>query len=90
MRVLMTAAMDKTLLVAEVNEINYDPDEKKLYFYVNEGSYVASGVSDVTADNIIHLAYTDGRVDASGFEVGYADDEDEDGTEDDESAEGDY
>lgn len=88
MRVLMTAAMDKTLLVAEVNEINYDPDEKKLYFYVNEGSYVASGVSDVTADNIIHLAYTDGRVDVSSLEVGYADDEDD--AEGDESEEGAY
>lgn len=90
MRVLMTAAMDKTLLVAEVNEINYEPDDQELYFSASDETYVASGVSTVTAENIIRLAFMDGKVDASRLEVGYADDEDEDDAEGGESEEGSY
>jgi hypothetical protein len=66
MRVLYRDFFDQTLVVAEVNNTTYFPDEEVLHF----SGDVEFGISadKATAEKLVRSLYLEGKVDVSGYD----------------------
>ena len=69
MKVLLKEAADRTLVLLEVEEINYNPEELVLNIWSSQSSFEIRDIEKANADYIVNDAFRCDKVDLSMYEA---------------------
>ena len=69
MRALIRDESDNTLIVLEVHEACYSPEDQELYLYSSDTDYCIEGIVQVNADSAFTELFENGKVDLSIYKA---------------------
>ncbi len=69
MRVLLCDSVDNSLVALEVDEVNYDPDDRTVCISTVHGWYELYNMTKNLADNIITTLYNEGKIDITEYKA---------------------
>ena len=69
MKVLLKEAADRTLVLLEVEEINYNPEERVLNIWSSQSSFVIRNIEKSNADYITNDAFRCDKLDLTTYEA---------------------
>ena len=69
MRALIRDKSDHTLIVIEVYEACYNPEENELYLYSPDNDYCVEGIVQVNADSAFTDLFENGKADLSIYKA---------------------